>query len=142
MHKRTFALIAGIVFLGAGFAGFVPALLTPLDRELAVPAMQGRLLGLFPTNVLHNLFHIAFGVWGIIAYRNVVWATLFARTTAVIYGLLIIAGLIPMLDTMFGLIPIYGHDVWLHAILAVAAAYFGFFTTEPEAERVAAGKAR
>ncbi len=33
-------------------------------------------------------------------------------------------GLIPVLNTSFGLIPIFGHDVWLHALFALAAAYF------------------
>ena len=35
-------------------------------------------------------------------------------------------GLIQVLSTTFGLIPLYGHDVWLHALLAIVAAYFGF----------------
>jgi hypothetical protein len=34
---------------------------------------------------------------------------------AVVYGILTVMGLIPALDTTFGLIPLYGHDVWLHA---------------------------
>lgn len=35
-------------------------------------------------------------------------------------------GLPPVLNTVFGLIPIFGHDVWLHALTALIAAYFGF----------------
>ena len=35
-------------------------------------------------------------------------------------------GLIPVLNMTFGLIPLYGHDVWLHAGIAAMAAYFGF----------------
>jgi hypothetical protein len=35
-------------------------------------------------------------------------------------------GLIPALSTMFGLMPIFGHTVWLHAATAAAAAYFGY----------------
>ncbi|HEY4746528.1 MAG TPA: hypothetical protein VIH38_03155, partial [Steroidobacteraceae bacterium] len=27
-----------------------------------------------------------------------------------------------------GFAPLYGHDVWLHALTAIAAAYFGFRT--------------
>jgi hypothetical protein len=30
------------------------------------------------------------------------------------------------LYTTFGLIPLYGHDIWLHAVLAAVGAYFGF----------------
>ena len=43
-----------------------------------------------------------------------------------IYAVLAVAGLIPGLRTMFGLVPLFGHDVWLHVALAAPAAYFGF----------------
>jgi Domain of unknown function (DUF4383) len=35
-------------------------------------------------------------------------------------------GLIPVLNTTFGFIPLFGHDIWLHALIAIGAAYFGF----------------
>ena len=38
------------------------------------------------------------------------------------YGLFTVMGLIPGLNTTFGLVPLYGHDVWLHALTAAAAA--------------------
>ena len=43
-------------------------------------------------------------------------------------GVLAVMGLIPAANmwNTFGLIPIHGHDVWLHAVIAAAAAYFGF----------------
>jgi hypothetical protein len=33
---------------------------------------------------------------------------------------------VPGLRTMFGIAPLFGHDVWLHALLAIGAAYFAF----------------
>ena len=129
MSTRHFALIFGIVFAIVGLAGFIPAFLgAPVADEpaLAVEASRGRLLGLFPVNVLHNLVHLAFGVWGIAAYRSHGAAKLYGKSVAVIYGVLVVLGLIPVLNTTFGLIPLYGHDVWLHAALALVAAYFGF----------------
>ncbi len=50
----------------------------------------------------------------------------YGKGVAVIYGLLTLLGLIPATNTTFGLVPIYGNDVWLHAGLALVAAYFGF----------------
>ena len=37
-------------------------------------------------------------------------------------------GFIPALrlHTTFGLVPLYGNDIWLHAVLAIVAGYFGF----------------
>ena len=130
MAVRYFALILGIAFLLIGIAGFIPALVVDPHAghpDLAVEAGHGRLLGLFPINVLHNLVHVLFGVWGIIAYRTFDASRLYAAVVAIAYGLLTIMGLLPTpLNTTFGLVPIHGHDVWLHLVIAVAAAYFAF----------------
>jgi len=126
---RYFALILGVVYLLIGILGFFPAALQPpgpAAPDLSVDAGYGRLLGLFPVNVLHNLVHLAVGVWGLSAYRSLGGSVGFARGLAVFYGVLAVMGLIAGLNTTFGLIPIFGHDVWLHALTALAAAYFGF----------------
>ena len=139
MQTRYFALVMGIIFLVVGVAGFIPALVTPAPPgtdEMAVDAMHGRLFGLFPVNTLHNLVHIAFGIWGVAAYRNFSGARLFAKVTAVVYAVLMVMGFIPVLNTTFGLVPLYGHDIWLHALIAIAAAYFGFRTVDREADAV------
>jgi hypothetical protein len=98
----------------------------PTAKGLAVTAAHGRLFGLFPVNVLHNLVHLGFGVWGILAYRSVTSSFLYARAVAIIYAVFVLMGLIPVVNTVFGLLPLHGHDIWLHAVLAGAAAYFGF----------------
>jgi uncharacterized protein DUF4383 len=43
-----------------------------------------------------------------------------------VYAVLLVMGLIPGLDTVMGLVPLHGNDVWLHAGIAAVAAYFGF----------------
>jgi len=91
----------------------------------------GDLLGLFPVNMLHNVVHLLFGLWGIVAYRSLGGARMYFRAVAVIYGLLTVLGLLPATNTTFGLIPIYGNDVWLHAVLALVAAYFGWMNRDP-----------
>ena len=126
---RYFALILGIIYLLVGVLGFFPAALQPLGPDapnLAVEAGYGRLLGLFPVNVLHNVVHLGVGLWGLLAYRSLGGSIGFARGLTIFYGLLAVMGLIAGLNTTFGLIPIFGHDVWLHAGTALAAAYFGF----------------
>ena len=135
MTTRHFALVFGIVFLLVGIAGFIPGLLAAPaegDPALAIEAAHGRLMGLFPVNVVHDLIHIAFGIWGIVAYRTLAAARLYAKSVAVIYALLVVMGFIPVLNTTFGLAPIHGHDIWLHALLAIVAAYFGFFRSDSE----------
>jgi len=133
MLVRRFAMVMGVVFLLVGILGFVPPLLThPADAHamhgeaLRVTAFEGYLLGLFHVNVLHSLVHVLFGIMGIAMARTFDSARLYARIVAVGYGLLVVMGLVPALDTVFGLIPIHGNDVWLHALIAAVAAYFGF----------------
>ena len=125
---RTFALIFGIIYVIAGISGFIPALTphTPDMPPLSVEMSHGRALGLFPVNILHNFVHIAIGIWGILGSRSLSGARLFWRGLAIFYGLLAILGIIPATNTMFGLVPLYGHDIWLHAGTALIAAYFGF----------------
>ena len=129
---RTFALVFGIIYLLVGILGFIPGLnqhhadLPPI----AVDSFYGRLMGLFPVNILHNIVHILIGTWGILSSRSVPAARLFGKGLAILYGLLAIMGLVPGLNTMFGLVPIFGHDVWLHAGSALIAAYFGWIARE------------
>jgi len=129
MSTRTFAFVAGILYLGAGILGFIPGITSPPPTgapQLAVESSYGYLLGLFPINVLHNLVHIGIGAWGLLAYNSGVRARTFAVSIAVIYGLLAILGLFPPAHTLFGFVPLFGHDVWLHAGTALIAGYFGF----------------
>ena len=129
MDTRKFALVWGILFLIIFASGIVPGLLQPpaaTDPHIAMDAMYGRALGLFPVNLLHDLVHLAFGIWGIAASRRLGSAKTYAKATAVIYAVFVIMGLVPALDTTFGLVPLFSHDVWLHIILAGGAAYFGF----------------
>ncbi|HEX6999329.1 MAG TPA: DUF4383 domain-containing protein [Gammaproteobacteria bacterium] len=133
---RNFALVYGIVFLLVGIAGFVPGFVTPMgpaDPPLEVTAGAGRLFGFFPVNYLHNIVHIAFGVWGLAVYRNASGAVMYARAVAVVYAVLTVLGLIPAANTLFGLVPLHSHDVWLHLLLAAIAAYFGFVVPRHEA---------
>ena len=129
MNVRTFALLYGIVLLAVGVAGFIPALVTPydaIDHELTMDQGAGHLFGLFPVNLMHNVVHLAFGVWGLAVYRNTSAAIGYARSVAIVYAILTILGLVPALSTAFGIVPLHGNDVWLHALLALIAAYFGF----------------
>jgi hypothetical protein len=138
MNTRTFALIFGIVFLVVGAGGFIPGVTDMSAMPDAGVTMRngfGHELGLFPINILHNIVHLLFGVWGILAYRSYSGARMYARVVAILYALLTILGLLPATNTTFGMIPIYGNDVWLHALLALVAAYFGWVNRDTAGDR-------
>ncbi|HEX2034259.1 MAG TPA: DUF4383 domain-containing protein [Chloroflexota bacterium] len=129
LNTRTFALVFGAIYALVGLIGFIPGLATPPPPDapgLTADTGYGYLFGLFPINTLHNLVHLVVGLAGIAAYTRMTYARLYAQVVAVVFGLLTLMGLVPGLDTTFGLIPLFGHDVWLHALTAAAAAYFGF----------------
>ena len=130
MNTRTFALVFGIAYLAAGVLGLMPGLLAPMPADsppLRFDVLHGELLGLFPVNMLHTLVHLAIGAWGLAAFMGMgSSARTYARSLAVLYGVLGIMGLVPGLNTVFGLLPLHGHDVWLHLGTAAVAAYFGW----------------
>ena len=102
-------------------------------QPLSVEMAHGKALVLFPVNVLPNPVHIVVGVGGILGSGILSGARLFRQDLAVCYGLPAILGLIPATDTTFGLTPIYGYDIRLHAGTALVAADFGFIARPTEA---------
>lgn len=102
-------------------------LLSPADSPpVHVTLFHGKLLGVFPVNVLHSAVHVAVGVWGIVAGRSIVSPRFYARAMTVFFGALALMGAIPGLNTLFGMLPLHGNDIWLHGATAVVAGYFGW----------------
>jgi hypothetical protein len=135
MRTATFALFAGIVFLSVGLLGLMPAALMPPPQDappLRLTVLYGYLLGVFAVNVVHTVVHLAVGVWGLLAWRTdhvgrgMASAKTFARGLAILYAALAVIAIVPGMGTLFGLVPIHGNDVWLHAGTAALAAYFGW----------------
>ncbi|MBD2358408.1 DUF4383 domain-containing protein [Tolypothrix sp. FACHB-123] len=134
MIDRYISLVIGISYLLLGLAGFIPALVSlpgsnasyvPLDEAAgAYSAGFGYLFGLIPTNFLHNIVRCSVGLLGISGYNNYTTARLFNRSFAIAYALLAIMGLLPFAKTFFGLMPIFGNNVLLNALAAIAAAYY------------------
>jgi hypothetical protein len=122
---QTVARVFGVVFLLVGVLGLVT---TPLSME------GGLLLGLFPVNVLHNVVHLAFGAWGLLAGGTLAGATAYCKIAGIAYLVLAVVGVLA--PAGFGLVPLGGHDVWLHGILGLVLAAAGFL----DRTRAAAGR--
>ncbi len=122
------AQIFGIVFILVAILGFVAS----GGSMEADPEHAPRLLGLFPVNVLHNVVHLLFGIWGLVASRTFEGSRTYGRVGGIAYLGLALLGLIS--PDMFGLVPIGDHDIWLHAILGIALAAIGF-TARPATTR-------
>jgi hypothetical protein len=133
---QKFALFFGILYIVVGVLGFIPGIVQPATDHhgLAVEAGHGYLMGLFPINLLHNIVHLLVGALGVLGSRSVSGAVKYARGLAIFYGLLAVMGLFPVTNTMFGLVPIHGNDIWLHAVSALIAAYFGWMARDTVAQ--------
>jgi hypothetical protein len=132
MNTATAAVVFGIVFTLAGLSGLVAAPPPPGAPPLAIEHGHGLALGIFPVNTLHNVVHLLFGVLGFAAARGAILSARgYFQLVAISYALLTLLGLIPATQTTFGLVPIWGADVWLHLGLAAVAAYFGFGARVP-----------
>jgi hypothetical protein len=129
MRTQKFTKILGIAFILVAIVGFIPGLNHGphhQDPALAVDESYGRIFGLFAVNVVHNLIHLAFGIWALVVAKSEIQSLRFCRFVAVAYGALAVLGLLPPTYTAFGLAPLFGHDVWLHGLIALSAGYFGF----------------
>jgi hypothetical protein len=129
MSLKYFSLISGIFLMIVGVCGFFPAMVSEVPSgspALVITYGSGLLWGILPVNVISNLFHTFIGIWGATCYGSSYAARGYARATAVIMGLLMIFGFIPVLDTVLGLMPVHGNNIWLHATLAVSGAWFGY----------------
>ena len=134
MSVKKFSGAVGLTYLALGLFGIIPSFLPPVSSvpeivaEVGVTRGYGNLLGVFPINAFEAIVYIVIGLAGLTAlFGTEPFARLYADTLAVWLGLIGVLGLIPTANTLFGLMPIYGNDVWLHLGTAAIAAYFGFF---------------
>lgn len=131
MNVQRAAQIFGWVFVLVAVIGFFTS---GMSMEADVAAAP-KIFGLFPVNLLHNLVHLAFGIWGIVAARSWGAARSYCLISGVIY--LVLTGLAFITPTTFGLIPIGGHDIWLHAVLGIALLGVGLASRPAPATRTA-----
>lgn len=147
MSERNCALILGVLFTVLGVAGFFPALVSLPSPDVAGAAPLstaygdayvkgfGYLFGLFPTNLMHNLIRLSVGLLGMAAAsKTVSGARLYNRFFAISYLLIAIMGLLPFANTTFGVMPIFGNNVWFNALTAAIAGYFGFVVPSKQTE--------
>lgn len=128
---QRIAQIFGWGFIVIGLAGFASTGSSMEANHLIAP----RLFGLFPVNVLHNVVHLVFGVWGILAARSVGGSRAYFIGAGVIY--LLLAALGTVAPNGLGLVPLGGNDVGLHIFLALGLLASSFIARRaaPEAAR-------
>jgi uncharacterized protein DUF4383 len=123
---QKLAGVFGVIFILVAVLGFI----SPGGLVMTMDPTTGMVLGIFPVNLLHNIVHLAFGVWGLIGSRTWSGSKSFFTAGGVIYVVLTLVGFLS--PTGFGLVPLGGNDIWLHAVLAIAMLGIGL-TAKPAA---------
>jgi hypothetical protein len=145
MTTRSLALIFGMFWLGFAVLSLMPGMVVPMpatEPETRFDVMHGALFGLFPVNMLLSVVHLFMGAWALAAFMGWHSTHTYARSAAVIFAVLGLMGLIPGLNTMFGVMPLHGHSTWLHLAAAAFAAFVGWRSPQAAGERRRGGDRR
>ena len=126
---QKLAAAFGVVFILVAIVGFI-APNGGMSMQPTDPATAAKALGIFPVNLLHNVVHLLFGVWGLAASRSWGGSKQFFTVGGIIYVVLTIVGFVA--PTGFGLVPLGGSDIWLHALLGIVMLAIGY-TVKPVA---------
>jgi hypothetical protein len=120
---QDLARLAGIVFLAAGIAGFVPGLTTNLYDGLEFAGAEGtsELLGVFEVSVLHNIVHGLFGLAGLALAATASGARTFLVGGGGLYLALFLVGIAGGGDWL----PMNRADDWLHLGLGLGMVAAG-----------------
>lgn len=152
---RLITLTLGATFLVLGIAGLIPSLVSlpasavstggPLGAE-DMPLTAGTnyldgfvrgfgyLFGIFPTNTLHNILHVALGAIGLYSATGSHGTYNYNRFCAGFLPLCALLGLLPATNALFGTMPLFGSNIWLNAIAGALAIYATVTSKRPETE--------
>ncbi len=120
---QRLAQVFGWAFIAVGLAGFAATGGSMEANHVLAP----RLFGLFPVNVLHNVVHLVFGLWGVLGARSAGAARSYLLGAGIVYLLLAALGFVA--PNGLGLVPIGGNDIGLHLFLGLGLLLSGMLTS-------------
>ncbi len=129
MGVRLAALLLGFAYIIFGISGILPNSSYPVPDSfptLIIGARYSVYFAVFPINIMLTYLHWLVGLWGVLAYHSLDNSYAYAKIVGIGYLVLAIFGLIPFLNTFFGWMPLFGNNIWLHALTGAILVYFGF----------------
>src|SRR3954467_11643604 len=113
---QKLSAVFGVVFILVAIVGFI-APNGGMSMQPSDSAMAAKALGMFPVNLLHNIVHLLFGIWGLAAGRSWSGSKSFFVWGGGIYAVLTVLAFVS--PSGFGLVPLAGADIGLHCLLAI-----------------------
>ena len=122
------ALAFGVVFLLVTLAGFIPGITTDYDDLTRFDGEGAKIFGIFGTNILENIAHLAFGVAGLLAASSWAASKNYFIWGGVIYLALWLYGLLGGSDedSSANFLGLNSAADWLHFVLGVSMLSIGF----------------
>jgi hypothetical protein len=133
MATRLFILCMGLFYSALGVCGFIAPLLTPPPDRIQfqsmaiVPTGYGFLFGFLPINLPHNILYLLIGVTGVAATVTYAAARRYSQALCVLMIVMVFIGFSPFgVRDLWGFMPLFSWNVFLHTVSAVLCWYFGF----------------
>jgi hypothetical protein len=126
---QLYALIFGVVLVGAGIVGFF------YSSAFGSPGEVDAVLGILDVNAWHNIVHIATGALGLLAFAGgYEYARKYAYGLGAVYIVVAIWGfIIGDGESILGFIPVNTEDNFLHVLIGIAGIGAGLATPATEA---------
>lgn len=115
MNIQKAAKWFGIILLLVGILGFIPGITS-----------EGRLLGIFAVDTVHNIIHILTGIVALISAGTASGAKGYFKTFGIVYALVTVLGFIQGSGELLGIMSINGADNVLHLLITIVALTLGF----------------
>jgi hypothetical protein len=134
METRLYSLGLGIAYAILGAVAFVPALYTAAPASaprVDITTSYGYLFGVFPVNAVHDGVIIFLGLVGILASARLASARYYCMVMFLLNGAATVMGFLPQADTVWGTLPLFEADTWVHAAVSILSGYFAFVAPEP-----------
>ncbi|MGG6268287.1 DUF4383 domain-containing protein [Leptolyngbya sp. AN03gr2] len=126
---QLYAFVTGIFFLSLSILGFIPQLQNPINAievHNGLEIQLGYLFGLLPINPILNTVYAIVGILGLVSSIGLGGSRFYGRGLFQFFGVLAILGSLTPTNTFFGLMPLFGSNATLYAVMSIVSFYFGF----------------
>lgn len=132
MASKIFALLIGLVYLFFGISGLIPRLvhLPVIGIRFYTDELSfnwGFVYSWLPSNTFHAVLYIIIGGLGVFSFLSFAMATRYSKALFALTLLFTFAGFLPFgIDSLWGILPLFGWNIMLHAVTAMLAYYYGW----------------